>query len=140
MMRSGCGDFEGPLGVRLAGDVPQVDKRWWRLLGSRLAYDTGIHGLAGFPMRLQLTEVTDSQDRGGGGDPCLCHVGGRHIEAPCPKAIQVRDDGQRAPDGSDAAVERQLAKPGGITRQAPVLAGIDNGCRHREIEATALFW
>ena len=54
MMRSGGRDLEGPLGMRLTGDLAQVDGWRGRRQGS-LAHHRGIQRLTRFPMRLQLT-------------------------------------------------------------------------------------
>ena len=48
-------------------------------------------------------------------------------------------DRQRAADRPDAAVQRQLTQPGGVARQVAVLAGVDDGRRHRQVESTPLF-
>src|SRR5258708_31741201 len=46
---------------------------------------------------------------------------------------------ERPADGSGGANQRQLAKSGGGTREASVLARIDDGRRHGEVEGAPFF-
>ena len=51
----------------------------------------------------------------------------------------MSDDRQRAADRAQRPVQGELAQPGGIARQATLLAGVDDGRGHRQVEATPLF-
>src|SRR6266849_8707166 len=138
MMRSRGGDLERTLGIGLTVDVRKVDGRRWS--GRRLrGGGRRLQRRAQLPVGLELTQVVDAHYCRGCGNPRLGHVAGRHVETPHPEPIEVGDDGQRAADGSERAVQCQLAQPSGVTRNATLLARVDDGRRHRKVEAAPLF-
>src|SRR6266550_2565736 len=117
MMRSGGRHLERALRVRLAANIRQVD-------GERNAWgDVGagaqrLHERSpGFPMRLEVAQMTDAKHRRGGGNPGFRYVRGWHVEAAHPQPVEMRGDGERAADGTQGAVEGELSQPGGITRE-----------------------
>ena len=138
-MRARGRDLEGTFGVGLTKDLGQVDVMRGRGGGRWLNRRRLVEQGAFVPVDLELSKMADPDDRGRGCDLCLGHVGRWDIEPPDSQPLEVRDDRQGAADRTDGTVERQLAEPGGVRRQAPVLRGVDDGRRHRQVEATPLF-
>ena len=139
MMRAGRGDLQGTLGMGLTKDLRQVDVMRRRNSLRRLNRRRLVKRGALVPVNLELSKMSHADHRSRGGDLRLRHVPCRDIEAPDSQAVEVGDDRQRAPDRADGAIQCQLAKPGSVRGQAAVLGGVDDGGRHREVEATPLF-
>src|SRR5438309_10962197 len=91
-------------------------------------------------MGFELAKVVDAHHRRGRGDLRLGDIAAGHVEAPHAESIEMGDDRQRSADGSQRTVQGELTKPGGIARQAALLARVDDGGGHRQVEATPLFW
>src|ERR1700737_896643 len=138
MMCSRGGDLQRTLGIWLTVDVRKVDERRWscgRWRGGQRCLDRHPQ----LPVGFELSQVVDAHYRGRGGDPRLGHVADGHVETPHPEPIEVGNDRQGAADGSERAVEGQLAQPGGVAGQAALFARVDDGRRHCQVEATPLF-
>src|SRR5207253_926931 len=126
MMRSGGGDLQRAPGMRLAEDVGQVDGGGQRRDRSWLTLAGTGKGRVVIPVSLEITQLTNPPNGCRSGDSRLGHVGEGHVEAPDTQAVEVRDDREGSSDRPNGAVQRQLAKPGGVARQSALLAGIDD--------------
>src|SRR2546426_3867702 len=120
MMRSGGGHLERAFRVRLTANIGQVDRQRsaWGDIGAsarRL-----LKGRPGFPVRLEVAQMINSEHRRARGDPGFCHVRGWYVETAHPQPVEVRRDGKRATDGTHGAVQGELAEPGRITRERAV--------------------
>src|SRR5436305_8063993 len=138
MMRARGRDLQRALGVRLTMDIGQVDVSGW-IGGWRRGDRRRFQRVARLPVGFELSKMVDAHHRRCRGDFRLGHIGAWHVEAPHPEAVEVSDDRQRAADRAQRPVQGELAQPGGIARQATLLAGVDDGRGHRQVEATPLF-
>src|SRR5438046_8524480 len=138
MMRSGGGHLERAFRVWLTANVGQVDlqRSAWGDIGARTR--RLLQGRPGFPVRLEVAQMIDSEHRRSGGDPGFRHVRGWHVETAHPQPVEVRSDGKRPADGAHGAIEGQLSEPGRITRERAVAGGIDYGRRDCQVKAGAL--
>src|SRR5438309_955694 len=138
MMRSGGGHLERAFRVRLTANVGQVDlkRSAWGDIGARAR--RLLKGRPGFPVRLEVAQMIDSEHRRGGGDPGFRHVRSWHVETAHPQPVEVRSYGKRPADGTHGAIEGQLPEPGRITRERAVAGGIDHGRRDCQVKAGAL--
>src|SRR5438874_5073925 len=138
MMRARGRDLQRPLGIGLTVDIGQIDVSRW-IGGWRRGDRRCLQRRARLPVGFELSQMVDAHHHRTRGDLRLRHIGGRHVEASHPEAVEVGNDRQRAADGAERPIQGELAEPGGITRHATLLAGVDDGRGHRQVEATPLF-
>src|SRR5438105_2105071 len=138
MMRSSGGYLERAFRVRLTANIGQIDRE--RTAWGDVGASAGrlFERRPGFPVCLEVAQMTDTEHWRGGGDPGFGHVRGWHIEAAHPQPVEVRGDGKRATDGAYGPIEGELPEPGSIARERAVAGGIDHGRRDRQVKSRPL--
>src|SRR5919204_2454257 len=138
MMRSGGGDLQGSLGMRLASDLGQIHNRPGRCRGCGCRGRWSQRGSL-LPVRLQFSKMSEANHWRGRGDARFRDVRHWNVEPLDTEPVEMRDDRQRTADLTKRPIERELAQPCHLRRQGAAGAGIDDGGGHRKVESTALF-
>src|SRR6184192_3731404 len=107
MMRSGGGHLERAFRVRLTANVGQVDRQ--RSARGEIGASARRlrKGRPGLPVRLEVTQMIDSEHRRGGSDPGFRNVRGWYVETAHPQPVEVRRDGERATRSEERRVGKE---------------------------------
>src|ERR671934_607217 len=135
MMRAGCGDLQGSLGMRLASDLGKVHDRPGRC---RACGRRGRWSQRGslLPMRLEFSKMSDAKHGRPRGDARFREVRDGDVEPLDTEPVEMRDDRQRAADLTKRPIERELAQPCHLRRQGTVVGSINDGGSYGEVEST----
>src|SRR6184192_123117 len=107
MMRSGGGHLERAFRVRLTANVGQVDRQGSARGEIGASARRLLKGRPGLPVRLEVTQMIDSEHWRGGGDPGFCNVRGWDVETAYPQPVEVSSDGQRATRSEERRVGKE---------------------------------